>query len=311
MDLASFGHLADEAGRQTKGDGMTERARDEMAAGQPGFRAAGVIGWPVAHSRSPMLHSYWLRQYGIAGTYLLFPVQPGRMAAALRGLPALGLAGCNVTVPHKAEAAALVDRIDDAARRVGAVNLVVVEADGSLSGSNTDGFGFLANLREACPAWRADAGPAVVLGAGGGARSAVASLLDSGAPEVRQVNRTRARAEQIATEIGGNIVALGWDSCEAALRDAALLVNTTTLGMVGQPALDLALDRLPVAAVVYDIVYNPLWTPLLLAAQARGNAVVGGLGMLLHQARPSFAAWFGVLPDITPELRQAVESTIG
>jgi shikimate dehydrogenase len=284
---------------------------DAAAMGRTtGFRMAGVIGWPVFQSRSPMLHGYWLRQHGIEGAYVPLPVRPGHMEAALRGLPALGFAGCNVTVPHKAEAAARVDRIDATARRVGAVNLVVVEPDGSLSGRNTDGFGFMANLRDLCPGWHAGAGSAVVLGGGGGARSAVASLLDAGVAEVRLVNRTRAHAEQIAAEIGGNIMALGWDQRSAALAGAGLLVNTTTLGMVGQPPLDIALDDLPVTAVVYDIVYNPLSPPLLQTARARGNPVVDGLGMLLHQARPSFAAWFGVMPDITTELRRAVEATI-
>ncbi len=284
---------------------------DATKPGEAGFRTAGVIGWPVSQSRSPLLHGYWLARHGIAGAYIPLPVPPGRLEAALRGLAALGFAGANVTVPHKEDTARLVDRIDDGARRVGAVNLVVVEADGSLSGRNTDGFGFMANLRAICPNWRAAAGPAVVLGAGGGARSAVASLLDAGVTEVRLLNRGRDRAERIAAEIGGPVTVLDWAARAEALAGAGLLVNTTTLGMVGQPALDIALDELPATAVVYDIVYNPLRPPLLRAAAARGNPVVGGLGMLLHQARPSFAAWFGVMPEITPELRRAVEETIG
>ena len=275
------------------------------------FKTAGVIGWPVYQSRSPQLHGWWLRHYGISGAYVPLPVQPGRLPDALRGLVARGFAGCNITVPHKQEAAAIVDRMDDAARRMGAVNLIVVAPDGTLHGSNTDGFGFIENLRDRCPSWRAAAGPAVVLGAGGGARSVVISLLDAGVPQIRLINRGRARAEQLAEAIGGPITVLDWTQRHAALDGAALLVNTTTQGMIGQPALDLVLDALPRNAVVSDIVYNPLHPPLLVAAQARGNAVVDGLGMLIHQARPAFQAWFGVLPEVTPELRAALEATIG
>ncbi len=275
------------------------------------FRAAGVIGWPVSHSRSPLLHGWWLAKYRIPGAYLPLPVPPGRLEAALRGLPALGFSGCNVTLPHKEEAARLVDRLDPVARRMGAVNLIVVEPDFSLSGFNKDGYGFLENLRDGKPGWRGEAGPAVVLGAGGSARSVVVSLLDEGAPEIRLVNRTRARAAELAGEFGGSVRVLGWEEREAGLAGAALLVNTTTQGMAGQPPLDLRLDELPGDSRVCDIVYTPLETPLLAAARRRGNPVVNGLGMLLHQARPAFQAWFGVLPEITPELRAAVEATIG
>ncbi|CAH2599741.1 Shikimate dehydrogenase (NADP(+)) [Rhodovastum atsumiense] len=274
------------------------------------FRAAGLIGWPVHQSRSPMLHQWWLRQYGIAGTYIPMPVRPGEVETALRGLAALGFAGCNVTLPHKEAAARAVDRVDAVGRRMGAINLVVVEADGSLSGYNKDGYGFLESLREAKADWRAESGPAVVLGAGGGARSVVVSLLDSGAPEVRLLNRTRARAEELAAAFGGAVHVVDWDEREAALAGAALLVNTTKLGMIGEAPLDLRLDELPQSALVCDIVYNPLQTPLLAAARARGNPAVGGLGMLLHQARPAFEVWFGVAPEISPELRAAVEATI-
>lgn len=274
-----------------------------------GFRLAGVIGWPVAHSRSPLLHGHWLREHGIDGAYVKLAVAPGRLEAALRGLPALGFAGCNVTLPHKREAARLVDRIDPAAARLGAVNLVTVAADGTLLGRNTDGAGFLAALADADPAWSAAAGPAVVLGAGGAARAIVAALLDAGAPAVRLLNRTRARAEDLAGALGGAIEVRDWERRAAALDGAALLVNTTTQGMAGQPPLDLDLAALSRAALVCDIVYTPLETPLLEAARARGNRVAPGLGMLLHQARPAFAAWFGVLPAITPELRAIVEAS--
>jgi shikimate dehydrogenase len=274
-----------------------------------GFRAAGVIGWPVAHSRSPMLHGHWLREHGIAGAYLPLPVRPERMAEALRGLAALGFAGCNVTVPHKEAALALVDTADATARRIGAANLIVVRPDGTLHGANTDGFGFLENLRERVPGWQASDGPAVVLGAGGSARSVLAALSDAGCPDLRLVNRTAARAETLAAEFGGPVRAVAWDRRAGALDGAALLVNTTTQGMAGNPPLDIDLAALPARAVVTDLVYVPLQTPLLAAARARGNRVADGLGMLLHQARPSFAAWFGVMPEVTPDLRRAIEAT--
>jgi shikimate dehydrogenase len=274
------------------------------------FRAAGVIGWPVAHSRSPLLHGHWLGQHGIAGTYLPLAVQPGRVEAALRGLSALGFAGCNVTVPHKEAALALVDTADDLARRVGAVNLVVVQPDGALHGANTDGYGFIANLHDRAPGWRAEAGPAVVLGAGGSARAVLAALIDAGVPEIRLANRTRDRADALAMALGRRIGVVEWEARAAALEGAALLVNTTTQGMHGQPPLDLDLSSLPAEAVVTDLVYVPLETPLLAAARARGNVAVDGLGMLLHQAVPSFAAWFGVTPEVTPELRALIEATL-
>ncbi len=274
------------------------------------FKAAGLIGWPVFQSRSPSLHGYWLDKYGIPGVYVPMPVQPGRLEDALHGIRALGFAGCNITLPHKEAAARLMDRLDPVAQRLEAVNLVVVEADGSLSGFNTDGYGFIENLREGKADWRADAGPAVVLGGGGGARSVVGSLLDAGAHEIRLVNRTRTRADALATAFGGKITVVDWTGRHAALAGSALLVNTTNQGMVGQPSLDLRLDALPADAVVCDIVYNPLEPSLLADARVRGNPVINGLGMLLHQARPAFEAWWGVLPDVTPELRAAVEATI-
>jgi shikimate dehydrogenase len=265
---------------------------------------AGVMGWPVEHSRSPPLHRFWLDEHAIDGDYALMPVPPEALPDALRALPQQGFAGCNLTLPHKERALALVDRSDATARRIGAVNTIVVAADGTLEGRNTDAFGFHANLAESVPGWSAAAGPATVLGAGGAARAVVAALLDKGAPEIRLLNRHRARAEALAAALGGPIHVLDWDRRRAALDGAALLVNATSLGQAGQPALDLALDALSRAAVVNDIVYVPLETPLLAAARARGNAAVDGLGMLLHQARPAFAAWFGVMPAVTPALRR-------
>ena len=269
-------------------------------------RLAGVVGWPVAHSRSPRLHGFWLEKHGIDGAYVPIAVRPENLATALRALPLLGFSGVNVTVPHKEAALAAVDRASDAARRIGAVNTIVIDADGRLEGSNTDGFGFLENLAAALPGWRASDGAAVLLGAGGAARAVAAALVDGGAPEIRLVNRTPERARRLAAEIGGPFRIVAWSERAAALADAALLVNATTLGMAGQPPLDLALSALPGDAVVNDIVYAPLETPLLAAARARGNRVVDGLGMLLHQARPGFAAWFGVAPQVTAALRDFV-----
>ena len=267
-------------------------------------RLAGVIGWPVSHSRSPRLHGWWLRLYDIDGAYVPMPVRPADLETALRALPRLGFAGCNVTLPHKQEVMRLVDEVDPVARRIGAVNTVVVGPDGRLKGSNTDAFGFIEALREADPVWRPQ-GPCVVLGAGGAARAVVVALLDAGAPKLRLLNRTRAKAEAMAG-MHPRIEVIDWAERHAALADAVLLVNTTSLGMVGQPALDLDLSALPVTAMVNDIVYTPLYTPLLDAAIARGNVIVDGLGMLLHQARPGFAAWFGVDPTVSADQRRFV-----
>ena len=274
------------------------------------FALAGVIGWPVAQSRSPKIHNFWLEKLGATGAYVLLPVAPGTLNIALPGLAALGFKGCNITIPHKVDAMALVQEVDANARRVGAVNTIVVQADRSLRGMNTDGFGFIQSLLEALPTWRADAGPIAVLGAGGAARAVVLALADRGAKEIRLINRTFDRAFALASEFGAPIKAVPWAERHAALADVALLVNTTSQGMHGSPALDLKLHALPGHALVSDIVYVPLETPLLAAARKQGNATVNGLGMLLHQARPAFEAWFGVLPEVTPALRAAIEATL-
>ena len=266
-------------------------------------RVAGVIGWPVAHSHSPRLQNYWLHQYGIDGVYVAFPVTPPDVERAIRSLPALGIRGVNVTVPHKETAFALMDECGEAANRMGAVNTIIVRDDGSLYGLNTDGFGFIENLRAEAAGWVANAGPAVVIGAGGAARGIVCALLDEGATEIRIANRTRARSEALADAFGRAVIPVNWDDRAAALEGAALLVNTTTLGMTGQPELDLPLDALPETAVVNDIVYAPLKTRLLTLAKSRGNRCVDGLGMLLHQGRPGFEAWFGRDPAVTIALR--------
>jgi len=265
-------------------------------------KVAGVMGWPVGHSRSPMLHDHWLRQYGIDGAYVPMAVRPEKIGQALAALPALGFAGCNLTLPHKETALPHLAEIDSAARRIGAVNTIVVRADGSLVGSNTDAFGFLENLKAGAPGWRPGAGPAVMIGAGGAARAVGVALIDAGVPEIRILNRTRARAETLAQQLGANCRVLDWDGRAKALDGAALLVNTSSLGMAGQPPLDLALDALPKSAMVNDIVYVPLETPLLADARRRGHGAVDGLGMLLHQGRPGFRAWFGVDPEVTRAL---------
>lgn len=267
-------------------------------------RIAGVMGWPIKHSRSPRLHGYWLDQYSIDGAYVPLPVEPEKIAIALKALPALGFIGANLTVPHKTLALPLVDKIAPIARRAGAVNTVIVAPDGTLEGRNTDAFGFLAALEQGAPGWKADR-PVVIIGAGGAARAVVVALIDAGVPEIRVTNRTRSRAEALA-ELGPVVRVIDWETRAASLEGSGLLVNTTTLGMGGQPPLELDLKALPRDAVVNDIVYSPLETALLAAAKARGNTIVDGLGMLLHQARPAFHAFFGIDPAVTPALRAHV-----
>jgi shikimate dehydrogenase len=276
-------------------------------------RLAGIMGWPVSHSRSPTLHNFWLDQNGIDGVYVPLPVRPEKLEQALRGLPSLGFRGCNLTKPHKRNAIEIVDDVEAVARRVGAINTVIVGDDGSLEGRNTDIFGFRESLREAVPEWDPQAGPAVVLGAGGAARAVVAALTEERAPAIRLVNRTAERAESLATDLATpetDITLYPWSDRAAALRDAALLVNTTSLGMAGEPPLTIDLVALSRRAIVMDIVYVPLETPLLRAARERGHRVVDGLGMLLHQGRPGFEAWFGAPVGVTPELRAAVLTTL-
>ncbi len=274
------------------------------------FLLAGVMGWPVMHSRSPMLHNHWFAKHGLAGTYLPLAVQPDGIGPALRALQPLGFAGCNLTIPHKETALAFMDEIDPQARRIGAISCVVVCPDGTLRGSNNDGFGYIEGILEAAPDWRADAGPIVVMGAGGGARAVTLSLADRGAREIRVINRSPERAHGLAREFGAPLKAVAWDERHDALEDAAMVVNTTSQGMVGQDPLDLSLAKLPKHALVSDIVYIPKETPLLREARARGNRTVNGLGMLLHQGRPAFRDWFGVTPDVTRELRAMMEATI-
>ena len=274
------------------------------------FLLAGVMGWPVMHSRSPALHNYWFRHYGLAGTYVPLAIKPKDLEGALRGLAPLAFSGCNLTIPHKERALQIVDDVDPVARRVGAISCVVVRTDGSLFGTNNDVYGFIHNILHQQPEWKADAEPIAVIGAGGGARAVVYSLAERGAREIRVINRTFARAEALVREFGPPVTAIAWDERHRALDGAAMLVNTTSQGMVGQPPLDLELEKLPTSALVCDIVYVPLETPLLAAARRRGNRTVDGLGMLLHQARRAWKAWFNLEPEVTPELRALIESTI-
>ncbi|HZQ01102.1 MAG TPA: shikimate dehydrogenase [Reyranella sp.] len=274
---------------------------------------AAIVGWPVELSRSPALHGYWLKKHGIAGHYGRLPVEP--KPEALKELVAFlcktpNARGCNLTLPHKIDIMPLLDRIDPAAKRIGAVNTVIKQADGSLEGRNSDGLGFLAHLQLSVPQWKPEGGPVVVLGAGGAARSIVCTLMDAGVPELRLINRTRENAQKLAAAFtpsdGRKIVVGNWDDRAAALDGATLLVNNTSLGMTGKPPLEIDLAKLPKNAVVDDIVYIPLETDLLARARARGNACVDGLGMLLHQGRVGFENWFGRKVDVTEDQRKAV-----
>ena len=268
------------------------------------------MGWPVMHSRSPLIHNHWFRQHGLAGTYVPFAIRPEGLAAALRALQPLGFAGCNLTIPHKQEAMKIVDTVDAAARHIGAISCVVVQPDGSLAGSNNDAYGFIRNLRQEQPDWRADTGPAVVIGAGGGSRAICYGLMQEGAREILLVNRTIDRAKRIADDLRGPITAVPWEQRNDALDGAAMVVNTTSLGMVGQPALDINLGKLPKNALAADIIYVPLETPFLAAARQHGNRTVNGLGMLLHQATIAWKVWFGIEPAVTAELRELVEKSL-
>jgi shikimate dehydrogenase len=274
------------------------------------FYLAGVMGMPIMHSRSPMLHNYWFKQQGMAGSYVPLAIQPTGLATALRALHPLGFSGCNLTIPHKQEAMKIVDEVNDAARQIGAISCVTVRTDGSLLGSNNDAFGFIRNIQQAQPQWRADAGPIVVIGAGGGSRAVCFGLMQEGAREIRLVNRSDARAQQLADDFGVPLQAYPWAQRHDVLAGAALVVNTTSQGMVGQTPLDIHLDALPLSALVTDIVYSPLETPLLAAARLRGNVIVDGLGMLLHQGPPAWKSWFGLEPKVTQELRALVEQSL-
>jgi shikimate dehydrogenase len=274
-------------------------------------RLAAVIGWPVQQSLSPVLHNFWLKEHGLKGTYVALPVDPKNFSRVVGALPLMGFAGANVTVPHKEAAFALCTELDEDARASGAVNTLIF--GNTLRGLNTDVRGFAASLTESLGAGAAKLGPAVVLGAGGAARAILLALARAGAPEIRLVNRTRQRAELLAASVGvpAPIRIAEWGEWRSAFAGAKLLVNATSLGMTGKPPLELTLDALPKDAAVADIVYNPLETELLKAARARGYRTMDGLGMLMHQAVPAFAAWFGVSPRVTPALRAELERALG
>jgi shikimate dehydrogenase len=274
------------------------------------MKRACVIGWPVEHSRSPAIHSFWLKAYGINGAYKKEAVPPAEASSFIRSLGERGYVGANVTLPHKIVALEVAERADEAARAIGAANTLWLD-DGKLHASNSDASGFLANLDETAPGWDEGRRPAVVLGAGGAARAIVYALRERGVPQIQVANRSRDKADGLAQAFGPGVEALDWDERFDALAGAGLLVNATSLGMTAQPALDIDLGALPKDAVVTDIIYAPLETALLAAARARGNRVVDGLGMLLHQAVPGFEHWFGVKPEVTAELRRHVAASLG
>jgi len=275
------------------------------------MRRACVIGWPIEHSRSPAIHGYWLKHYKIDGHYRAEAVRPEDVAAFLNSLTVKGYVGANVTLPHKEEALRLADSVDAAAQAIGAANTLWLDEAGKLHASNTDAFGFMTNLKREAPGWNDKKHPVVVLGAGGAARAILYGLIEASVGRILLLNRSRDRAESLAKNFGGDIEVRDWSQRNEALSGAGLLVNTTSLGMVGKLPLDLDLAGLLKDAVVADIVYNPLETELLAAARARGNRVVDGLGMLFYQAVPGFEHWFGVRPEVTAELRKQVEATLG
>jgi shikimate dehydrogenase len=275
------------------------------------MQRACVIGWPVEHSRSPIIHRYWLQQYGIDGAYEKEAVPPEELAGFLQQLKRKGYAGANVTLPHKEAALRAAHAADEAAVAIGAANTLWLDGDGTLHASNTDAYGFLTNLDAQAPQWNEGTGAVMVLGAGGAARAIVYGLLAAGASKILLANRTRARAEALAAAFGPRVAVIDWEARHAGLGACGLLVNSTSLGMTGHGPLEIDLSALPRTAVVADIVYNPLETALLAAARAQGLARVDGLGMLLHQAVPGFARWFGVQPEVTPALKDHVIATLG
>lgn len=267
---------------------------------------AGVIGSPIAHSKSPRLHGYWLRTLGLSGHYIPMDIAPNRLADALRMLPELGFVGVNVTIPYKEKVMEIADLVTDRATLIGAANTLIFRRDGKIHADNTDGYGFMENVKQGAPDWQPAAGPAVVLGAGGAARAVIASLLDVGVPQIFLTNRTRIRAEKLKEDFGHRIRVIEWVQAGNILEEAATVVNTTSLGMSGQPELRVPLDGLRPGTVVTDLVYVPLETRLLREARTMGCTVVDGLGMLLHQAVPGFERWFGQRPVVTEDLRRAV-----
>ena len=269
---------------------------------------AGVIGHPIAHSRSPALHGFWLRRYGVKGHYIPMDVAPADLETTLRHLPKIGFVGLNVTLPHKEAVLKIADVITDRAALIGAANTLIFRKDGKIHADNTDGAGFVANLRQNAPHWVPAAGPAAVFGAGGAARAVVAALIEVGVPEIRIANRSRPRAEALRADFGAKLVVYDWVQAANMLEGAATVINTTSLGMAGKPEFRVPLDASEPGAVVNDLVYNPLKTAFLAEAEQRGATIVDGLGMLLHQAAPGFERWFGPTPAVDEATRQAVLS---
>ncbi|CTQ56989.1 Shikimate dehydrogenase [Roseibium album] len=275
------------------------------------LKKAAVTGYPVAQSRSPLVHGYWLKKHGIEGDYSKLEVSPDTAENFFRHFGASGLVGANVTVPHKEIAAAACDQLDDAAKTMGAANTLWLDNAGKLCGANTDGLGFLGNLDQLAPGWDKSSGKALVLGAGGAARAVVWALLSRNFTAVYIINRTYEKAQKIADEFGSKTIASEWDNLGKLLGEVDLLVNTTSLGMTGKSPLQIDLSPLSKSALVTDIVYVPLQTDLLKQAAARGNPTVDGLGMLLHQAVPGFEKWFGVRPEVDDELRNLILKDLG
>jgi len=267
---------------------------------------AGVIGYPIGHSRSPLMHNYWLKRYGINGFYVPLSLSGPEFKSGVRSLLRLGFKGVNITIPHKVTMLGIADTVTDRAALIGAVNTISFKEDGSIRGDNTDGYGFIQNMRQSAPSWDASAGPALVLGAGGAARAVVSALLSEGVTELRLANRTRQRAQLLADQFGANVQVVDWNRISDAADGAMTIVNTTSLGMQGQPDLQISLDAAPKAATVTDLVYAPLITPFLEGAAALGLATVDGLGMLLHQGVPGFELWFDHRPEVDEGLRMAV-----
>lgn len=267
---------------------------------------AGVIGSPIAHSKSPALHTHWLKSLGIAGHYVPLDVAQDDLENVVRTLPKMGFVGANVTVPYKEQVMSMADLVTDRAALIGSANTLIFRKDGKIHADNTDGYGFIQNLRQKAPDWNPKAGPAAVLGAGGAARAVIAALLDAGVPEILLSNRTKPRAEQLRADFGQRLTVVDWVQAGNMLEEATTVVNTTSLGMVGKPALRVPLDGLQKGALVTDLVYAPLVTDFLNSANQAGCITVDGLGMLLHQAVPAFERWFGVRPEVTNETRTAV-----
>jgi len=274
----------------------------------PRIPLAAVIGSPIAHSRSPALHGYWLKRYGLKGFYIPMDVAQADLETVLRTLPKMGFVGANVTIPHKEAILHIADVITDRAALIGAANTLIFRKDGKIQADNTDGAGFIANLRQHAPHWVPSVGPTAVFGAGGAARAVIAALIEVGVPEIRLANRTRARAEALRSDFGAKVHVYEWVQADTMIDGAATVVNTTSLGMTGKPDLVLPLESLSPHAVVTDLVYTPLKTQFLIEAEERGATVVDGLGMLLHQAAPGFERWFGQRPEVDDLTRAAVLS---